>query len=161
LSVDQGARRVLAERDNEENRGNWQKAQELYQKALQAEPDYPLAAYNLAYLMLEHGGNTDVALSLAQTARRGLPDSAVVADTLGWAYYQEGIFSTVVDMLNEAVEELPNNPTYHYHLGLAYQKTNDRTRAREHLERALSINPSYPKADEIRKGLAKLGRGRG
>ena len=36
-------------------------------------PDYPVAANNLAYLLLEHGGNPDVALSYAQVARRGCP----------------------------------------------------------------------------------------
>ncbi|MGH9701688.1 MAG: tetratricopeptide repeat protein, partial [Candidatus Acidiferrales bacterium] len=35
-----------------ETRGEWQKAEDLYQKALQIQPDYPLAANNLSYLML-------------------------------------------------------------------------------------------------------------
>jgi hypothetical protein len=52
---------------------------------------YPLAENNLAYPMLEHGGNTDVARSLAQTARQKLPDSPDVADTLAWAYYKKGV----------------------------------------------------------------------
>lgn len=141
----------------EEKRGNWQKAQGLYQKALQVEPDYPLAANNLAFVLLEHGGNTDTALSYAQIARRGLPDSPMTADTLAWAYYQKGTYGLAVDLLEEAVKKVPQNPTYHYHLGLAYQKVNNRTHAKEHLGRALQINPKFPKAEEIRKVLASLG----
>jgi tetratricopeptide (TPR) repeat protein len=140
----------------EEQRGNWQKAQELYQKALQVQPDYPLAANNLACLTLEHGGNADVALSLAQIARRGMPDSPSAADTLAWAYYQKGAYASAIDLLNEAVKQDPQNPTFHYHLGLAYQKTNDRARAKEHLEWTLKIDPNYSQAAEVKKTLAEL-----
>jgi tetratricopeptide (TPR) repeat protein len=143
----------------EESRGNWQKAQVLYQKALQAEPDYPVAANNLAYLLLEHGGNPDVALSYAQVARRGMPDSTDSADTMAWAYYQKGAFELAIDLLEDAVKKAPQNPTYQYHLGLACLKTNKRVQAKEHLERALQINPKYPHADEIRKTLSELAGG--
>ena len=143
----------------EESRGNWQKAQALYQRALQAEPDYPVAANNLAYLLLEHGGNPDVALSYAQVARRGMPDTPNSADTLAWAYYQKGAYELAIDLLEEAVKKVPQNPTYHYHLGLAYLKTNKRAQAKEHLERALQINPKYPHADEIRKAVSELAGG--
>ena len=59
----------------EESRGTGRNPRNLYQKALQIEPEYPVAANNLAYLLLEHGGNPDLALSYAQVARRGMPDS--------------------------------------------------------------------------------------
>jgi tetratricopeptide (TPR) repeat protein len=143
----------------EESRGNWQKAQVLYQKALQAEPDYPVAANNLAYLLLEHGGNPDVALSYAQVARRGLPDAPNSADTLAWAYYQKGSYELAIELLEEAIKKAPQNPTYHYHLGLAYLKTDKRVQAKEHLERALQIDPKYPHADEVRKALSELAGG--
>jgi Flp pilus assembly protein TadD len=140
----------------EETRGNWQKAQSLYLKALQVQPDYPVAANNLAYLLLEHGGNPDVALSYAQVARRGMPDAPNSADTLAWAYYQKGTYRSAIDLLEEAAKKAPNNPTYQYHLGLAYGKINDRARAKEHLERALQIDPNFAKAADVRKALAEL-----
>ncbi len=52
---------------------------------MEVDPQYPLAANDLAHLMLEHGGNVYVALSLAQIARLRLPELPNVADTLGWA----------------------------------------------------------------------------
>jgi len=143
----------------EESRGNWQKAQSLYQKAMQVVPDYPLAANNLAYLLLEHGGNNDVALSYAQVARRGMPDSPYTADTLAWAYYQKGSYRLAIDLLEEAIKTQPNNPTYQYHLGMAYQGASDRAQAKAHLERALQIDPKYPHADDIRKALSSLAGG--
>jgi len=143
----------------EEKRGDWQKAQQLYLKALQVRPEYPLAANNLAYLLLQHGGNTDVALSYAQVARRGLPEAPFAADTLGWAYFHKGQYGLATQMLEDAVNKAPNDPAFQHHLGLAYQKTNNRARAREHLERALQIDPKYSKAEDVRRALDELTRG--
>jgi len=52
----------------------------MYQQALNIQPDNPLASNNLAYVMLQQGGNVDVALAMAQTARRGMPDSPQAAE---------------------------------------------------------------------------------
>ena len=136
-------------------RNEWQKAQDLYQRALQIQPDYPVAANNLAYLMLKHGGNVDVALSLAQTARRGLPNLPNSADTLGWAYYQQGVYNAAIDMLQQAVKGDPKNPTYHYHLGLAYQKASNYAMAKKQLEYTLKLSPEYSQAAEIKALLAQ------
>ncbi len=140
----------------EEGRNNWQRAQELYQKSLQVQPDFALAANNLAYLMLEHGGNIDAALSYAQVARRGLPDLPNTADTLAWAYYHKGAYASAIDLLQEAVKKAPQNATYHYHLGMAYAKNNDKAKAKQHLSRVLQLNPTYEQAPEIKQLLAQL-----
>jgi tetratricopeptide (TPR) repeat protein len=143
----------------EESRGSWQRAQALYLKALQVQPDYPVAANNLAYLLLEHGGNTDVALSYAQLARRGLPDAVSVADTLAWAYCNKGSYRLAIDLLEDSVKKAPSNATYQYHLGMAYQGIKDRTRAKQHLDRALQLDPNFAKSNEVRKALAELAAG--
>ena len=87
----------------QESQGNWQSGQANYQKVLDLQSDNALAANNLAYSMMEHGGNVDVALSLAETARRGLPDSPSTADTLAWAYLQKGNYQQAADMLEDAL----------------------------------------------------------
>src|SRR5260221_1510188 len=69
-----------------ERTGNWQQAESSYQKVLTIDSENPLASNNLAYLLLEHGGSPTVALTLAQTARKGLPKLPNAEDTLGWAY---------------------------------------------------------------------------
>jgi len=93
-----------------QTRGEWQPAENLYQKAPQIQADYPPAANDLAYLMLEHGGNINVALSLAQAARCGMPDLPNMADTLGWAYYNQGVYNAANDLLQEAVKGNPGVP---------------------------------------------------
>jgi tetratricopeptide (TPR) repeat protein len=130
----------------------------MYQKALQVQPDNPLAANNMAYVMLEQGGNTDVALSMAQNARRGMPDSPNAADTLGYAYYVKGVYPSAVQLFKEAIKLSKDNvdPTFCYHLALAYQKQDQRSLARQQLEHALKINPTFTNAEDARRILATL-----
>lgn len=137
----------------EELQNRTQKAEDWYKKALEVEPNYAPAANNLAYLMLQNGENTDVALSLAQIARQRMPDSPNAADTLAWAYYEKGIYSLASDLLQEALEKSPDNATYHYHLGMVYEKQNNAAAAKKHFLRALQINPKSPQAPEIRRTL--------
>jgi cellulose synthase operon protein C len=137
-----------------ERGADWQQARDNYQKAHDLEPDNPLAANNLAYILLEHGGDPNVALSLAQIARKGFPNLPNSADTLGWAYYRIGAYSTAAPLLESAVKGKPENQIYHLHLGLTYQKVNDKTRAKAELEKALSIDPNSEIAKQARQALA-------
>ncbi|MGA8764828.1 MAG: tetratricopeptide repeat protein, partial [Candidatus Sulfotelmatobacter sp.] len=110
------------------------------------------------YVMLQQGGNIDVALAMAQTARRGMPNSPNAADTLGWAYYQKGVYQSAIEMFQEALRLNEksggaDDPTMHYHLGLAYQRSKQPLQARQQLERVLKLDPNYPDA---RKALSEL-----
>ena len=141
-----------------ESKKDWEKAKDMYQKVLQIQPDNPLASNNLAYVMLQEGGNVDMALSMAQVARRGMPQSANAADTLGWAYYKKGAYASALDLFKEAVKLNKDNSdeaVFHYHLGLAYSKTDQRNLAKQQFERALKINPSFSDADDARRLLSE------
>jgi tetratricopeptide (TPR) repeat protein len=141
----------------EESRGDKQKAEDYYKKALQIQPEQPVAANNLAYIMLENGGNADVALTLAQTARRGMPNSPNSADTLAWAYYTKGAYGFAHDLLEDAVKTSPNNPTFQYHLGMVYNKMHDKTNAALHLKKAISLDPKSQAAKDAQTALQGLG----
>ena len=135
----------------------WEDAKTAYQKALDIQPDNPVASNNYAYLILQQGGNIDLALAMAQTARRAMPDSPNAADTLGWAFYQKGAYSNAIDLFKEAVQKKPNDPTFHYHLGMAYEKADQPVPAREHLRQVLKISPNFNDAGEVKKALSELG----
>jgi len=142
-----------------EKSGNWQRAEETYQKALGIRPDEPFAANNLAYLLLEHNGDVTYALSLAQTARKGLPNLPNSADTLGWAYFRNHAYSAAVPLFESAVKATPSNQTYRYHLGLAYRELKDAARAKIELEKAIAVDPKSPTADLARDALRSLSQG--
>jgi tetratricopeptide (TPR) repeat protein len=141
-----------------ESKQNWEQAKSMYQQALTVQPDQPLASNNLAYVMLTQGGNVDVALAMAQSARRALPDWPNAADTLGWAYYQKGVYQSAISQFQEALRlgekhGTPDDAEIHYHLGMAYQKANQTALARQQLEKALKISPNNADA---KKALSDL-----
>ena len=128
----------------EESRGDMGKAEAYYRKSLQIQPQQPIAANNLAYRMLLNGENVDVALTLAQTARQGMPNSPNTADTLAWAYYYKGTYAFARDLLEDAVKTEPNDAAMQYHLGMVYSKLQDRNNAAIHLKKAVSLAPDSP-----------------
>jgi Tfp pilus assembly protein PilF len=140
----------------EESNGNPQMAEAYYQKSLQIQPQQPLVANNLAYLMLKNGGNVDVALTLAQTARAGMPNSPVSADTLAWAYYYKGTYEFARDLLEDAIKKDPNDAAMQYHLGMVYSKLRDKGSATIHLKKAISLGHGSPTAKEAEAALQQL-----
>ena len=140
----------------EESKGNQAKAMEYYKKTLTLKPGQPLAANNLAYLMVEKGQDLNTALSLAQEARRGLPNSPDSADTLAWVYYHMRSYDWARDLLEEAVKGNPDSATVQYHLGLTYSRLKEKEKAEAHLNRAISIAPGTQTASDARNALGSL-----
>lgn len=101
----------------------------------------------------------NVALTLARTARRGLPNLPNAADTLGWAYYHNAAYSVAAPRFEEAVKKVPNNQTYRYHLGLTYKKLNDATRAKMEFEKAITLGPDSAVARQARQALNEFASG--
>jgi tetratricopeptide (TPR) repeat protein len=141
----------------EESVGDKPKAEDYYKKALQIQPAQPVATNNLAYMMLQNGENVDVALTLAQTARKAMPTSPSTADTLAWAYYYKGTYGFARDLLEDAIKTDPNSPAMEYHLGMVYGKLGDKGNAATHLKKALSLAPDSPDAKNARAALQGLG----
>ena len=141
----------------EESRGDLGKAEADYRKSLEIQPKQPIAANNLAYRMLMNGESPDVALTLAQTARQGMPNSPSSADTLAWAYYYKGAYGFARDLLEDAVKTEPNDPAMQYHLGMVYSKLQDKSNAATHLKKAVSLAPDSSTAKDARTALQGLG----
>jgi len=90
-----------------------------YERILQIDPSAPVASNNLAFIYAEDGGNLDVALQLAEQARRKLPNAPEVADTAGWVYVKRGMPNVAIPLLEESVFKDPSNGTFAYHLATA------------------------------------------
>ncbi|HEY7448642.1 MAG TPA: tetratricopeptide repeat protein [Vicinamibacterales bacterium] len=135
---------------------NGPEAKKRYEQALAIDPEAAVAANNLAWMLAETGGNLDVALQLAQTAVRRLPEHPAVQDTLGWVYYKKGLAALAVAPFQKSVEKDPKNPVYHFHLGLAHAKTGDSPNARLALQQALTLAPNFNGAVEAKQMLASL-----
>lgn len=125
-----------------------------YERVIEIDRQAPVAANNLAWLYAERGGNIDIALQLAQTARRNLPNEPAVADTLGWIYVKKQQYDLAIRELVDAVAKDPENPEYQYHLGEAYVGKGDIPKARAALEKAVAR--PFAASDAARKALNAL-----
>jgi tetratricopeptide (TPR) repeat protein len=127
-----------------------------YRRALEISPDFAPAANNLAYLMASEGKNLDEALGFAQRAKEKLPDDPSIMDTLGWVYYQKGLYDSAIREFSDSLEKMPDNATLHYHLGLAYFKKDKKELAKAQLDKALQLNPKFDGAEDAQKLLSEL-----
>jgi len=131
-------------------------AQQRYEHAVQLDPNAAVAANNLAWMYAQNGGNLDVALQLAQTAKRQLLSTPEVDDTLGYIYYKKNLLGLAIPPLRASAEKDPTNAVYHYHLGLALGKNGENDSAIKSFSRALELKPDFQGAPDAREQLRAL-----
>ncbi|CUQ67426.1 tetratricopeptide repeat protein [Candidatus Nitrospira inopinata] len=139
-----------------EQKREYEKAKARYEKILALNQKFAPAANNLAWLLVEQGGNLDVALNYAQTAREQQPNDPAIADTIGWLYYKKNAYALAISLLKEAAEKLPTHPVVHYHLGMAQYKNGDKEGAKKSLQLALKLDRNFPGAQEAQQILSEL-----
>lgn len=139
-----------------EGQGKTAEAQRRFERALQIDPEAPVAANNLAWIYAQSDERIDLALPLAEIARRKLPESPEVNHTLGFIYLKKEQAERAISLLKTSVEKDPSNPSYHYHLGLALAKAGPSALARQHLTRALELKADFDGAQDARRTLAAL-----
>lgn len=136
--------------------GREDEARKRYEAIVEANPRAAVAANNLAWMYAESGGNLDVALQLAQSAKSQMPDSPEVNDTLGWIYYKQNLPRMAIPPLEQSVAADPTNGGYQFRLGLACAKADQPEKAVAALERALELGGlSQDDAQLARQTLAE------
>jgi tetratricopeptide (TPR) repeat protein len=125
-------------------------AKQRYEKELALNPQAAVAANNLAWIYAEEGGNLDVALNLAQTAKRAEPDNPNFSDTLGFVLLKKGLAASAIPEFQAAVNKSPKNATIQLHLAQAFAADGQGDNARMAAQKALAIDPAFPEASEAR-----------
>jgi tetratricopeptide (TPR) repeat protein len=136
--------------------GRWQEARQVYEATSKLYPQNAVVLNNLAFLIAEHGGDLDYALTIANRAKTLIPDMAEVSDTLGWIYLKKNLSDNAIQIFQELVTKRPDQPTFRYHLGMAYSQRGDRTKAADELRKALGQNPSSAERQKIQDLLSRL-----
>jgi len=163
-----GARETLAhlvrESDNaaahlllgylDDSSGKAADAVDHYKRALEWDPDNTVALNNLAFLLTSRANQLDEAIRYAERARALAPESAAVSDTIGWAFYQKGIYQTSVKYLESANTKEPTAGRM-YHLAMAYHKSGRRDEAQRTFRAALKMNAVLPEADQAKRILSQ------
>ena len=131
-------------------------AKSAYERVLDLNPHAAVAANNLAWITAEQGGNLDQATDLAQMAKSQAPDQPAFNDTLGWIYFKKNLAQESVPLFRQSLEKDPDNALTNYHLGMAYAKLGEDSKAITSLKRALSLDPNLSAAPDARRALAEL-----
>lgn len=87
-----------------------ERARKLYERALELRPDSPTAHNNLAWLLLQTGGDVDDALEHAERAVALDPGRSEYMDTLALAYCQAERFAEARAILARALAAAPDAP---------------------------------------------------
>jgi len=136
--------------------GDLAKAKAGYEHILTAHPRFAPAANNLAWVLMQTGGDKERVLQLAQIAKEGAPDDPFVSDTLGWILHQRGVNERAFGLLKDSAAKLPRNGEVQYHAGVVARALGQIEVAREYLERAAAADNEFPGKSDARKVLAEL-----
>jgi tetratricopeptide (TPR) repeat protein len=139
---------ILAELD-----GARDAARVEYEGALAVDKSTPIAANNLANILLDGDETLDRALELATVAKGKLPDDPQINDTLGWAFYKNNRMPEAVQALEDSVAKNDKSATSLYHLGMAYQKNGNLDLARKTMQRAVALKPELKNQPEVQATL--------
>jgi tetratricopeptide (TPR) repeat protein len=97
--------------------GQIDRAEDLFLKSLELDPDNAQTHNYLAYMWAEKGLKLDQALQHVRKALDKEPDSAEFIDTLGWIYYMQGKYEEAARELRRAHDLMPDDPTVKEHMG--------------------------------------------
>jgi tetratricopeptide (TPR) repeat protein len=136
--------------------GHWNEARQMYEAALKLDPDNGIAMNNLAFLMAEHNGDLDDALTKGTRAKQLLPNIPEVADTLGWIYLKKNLADNAIEIFRDLVKKAPYQATFRFHLGMALSQKGDKPKAIKELNDALKYNPPKEERDKIQSLLSRL-----
>jgi tetratricopeptide (TPR) repeat protein len=118
------------------------------------------ALYNreLAYFYADHDIKLPQGLQLAQRELEYRRD-IYAYDVVAWSLYKNSKFEEAREAVTKALKLGTQDAKLHYHAGMIYQRLGEKEKAREHLSRALTINPHFHIffADNATHALEELG----
>ena len=114
---------------------------EQMKSILEIDPNHADSLNYIGYTYAEQGIKLDEAMELIQKALRAKPDTGYIIDSLGWVYFQKGLYDEAVEYLEKAVNLMPDDPTINEHVGDAYLKKKKYKKALSHYKKALSLKP--------------------
>ena len=143
-----------------EQAGLYDRAGTLLKKSLGLEDDakrIALISNYLGYMWVDHNLNLEEGGDLIKRALEIDPDNGAYLDSLGWYYYRTNQFDKAADELNKAIAATdPKDETVaevYGHLGDAYAKLNDKSKALEAWQKAADLDPASPTLPDLKKKI--------
>ncbi|UCE27787.1 MAG: tetratricopeptide repeat protein, partial [Candidatus Coatesbacteria bacterium] len=137
--------------------GDYEKAEEVFFRAIAAAPDY-IYAYNNLSLMYSVTGEMEKAAEYARRSIKLLKGSAVPWHTLGMYYMVQGQFRTALDHFLAAYSYDPGYAKAAYNAACCYARLGETNEALNHLAKSLDSPERIAKAeaDEDFAGLREM-----
>jgi tetratricopeptide (TPR) repeat protein len=135
--------------------GDMPKAISEFQRALNIDPNFAVAANNLAWIYAEQGQNLDIALGLAQKAKSAQPEVPSFSDTLAWVMFRRGEYAQALPLLQDCVKRTPDSAQFRYHLGMVLVADGQKANGRKELQTALQMKLDSADAEQARKALSQ------
>lgn len=134
---------------------HYKAAMAVYEKILANHPEQLVALNNYVSIAADYETEPQ-SLNQAYERAQKLKGSGIpqFLDSLGWISYRVEKYDEAARLLNEAVAKLPDNTTFHYHLGKVYLAKKDQVRAKASLEKALTLSKNQDQA--LAKEIAAL-----
>jgi tetratricopeptide (TPR) repeat protein len=121
---------------------------ETLKKTIELKPDHADALNYLGYSYAEKGEHLDEAILLILRALRIKPQNGYILDSLAWAYYQKGMLKEALDVMQQAVLKVDDDPVMREHYGDIFLKLSKKDKAREQWLKALELDPKNQKLIE-------------
>ncbi|WP_459987021.1 tetratricopeptide repeat protein [Komagataeibacter kakiaceti] len=125
----------------QERQNHWPQARALLQQALQLAPNEPELLNYLGYSMVEYGENPVMAETYLRRALALAPADNQIRDSVGWVLMRLGHVTEGLPLLEQAVEQMPQDPAINYHLGVAYWMAGRRLEAVNEWQNAIQFQP--------------------
>ena len=132
-------------------------ATDAYNKVLNLDPDNALVLNNLAYMSADLGTNLDQAQPYAERAKKKAPNTADVADTLGYVYLQKNLNVQALQIFRQNVQEHPEVSSFHLHLAMALLKQGDKQGAKAEASKALQSAAAPDLQNKIKTFVNQIG----
>lgn len=121
--------------------GNYEEAEKIYRRVLQAEPRSLYVLSNLGVVLFRAKKLEEAEKTLKQAIAVDAND-AFCHTTLGIIYYSRGKLDDAVNELTKALALEPNNATAHNYLGIVAEQKGWHEAAHKELEKARQLDPT-------------------
>jgi len=126
-----------------------------YRKALTKSPEDATVLNNLAFLLVDTGGDTKESFDLVNVALHKKPDAPQLRDTLAWIQIKRHNTAEALTILQALTDKYPDDNVFRYHYAVALIESGDRAAAKRQATAALSNKPPTELAGELRNLLAQ------
>ena len=130
---------------NAGNNEEYDRAISFYLRAIELDPDYAKAYYNMGIAYADQG-NTAKEIESYKKAIELDPDDAAACYNLGNTYKDQGNLTKAIELWEKAIEVDPDLAAAYYNLGIAYYGQGNYTKAIELYEKAIELKPDYANA---------------